>query len=168
MYGGFFPSLVHSSLFSAVFFGTFAFFWEVNNRDYARSRGLRNNLPHQRDVHYDDVQPVHYELLGKSILVITCGYTVAQILCYPLGVYRNMKWGKSEVLTIRMIQSMGAHSPSPLFEEASSLRRFFCAKNRPVLYAGMWTRVFWSVMSCSMGIVFGSAMLTKSYREKQK
>ena len=168
MYGGFFPSLVHSSLFSAVFFGTFAFFWEVNNRDYARSRGLRNNLPHQRDVHYDDVQPVHYELLGKSILVITCGYTVAQILCYPLGVYRNMKWGKSEALTIRMMRSMGATSPSPLFEEAASVRRFFCAKNRSVLYAGMWTRVFWSVMSCSMGIVFGSAMLTKSYREKQK
>ena len=68
---------------------------------------------------------------------------------------------------IRMMRSMGATSPSPLFEDAASVRRFFCAKNRSVLYAGMWTRVFWSVLSCSMGIAFGSAMLTKSYRERR-
>ena len=91
MYSGYLPSLAHSALFNAVFFGTFAFFWEANNREYVRRHGLRRNLAHQRGNRYDDIQPVHYELLGKSILVVTCGYTAAQLLCYPLGVYRNMR-----------------------------------------------------------------------------
>ena len=29
--------------------------------------------------------------MGKSILVATCGYTAAQLLCYPLSIYRNMR-----------------------------------------------------------------------------
>lgn len=68
-------------------------------------------------------------------------------------------------LRCRMLRSFGKQSLSPFVEHASSLRMFFSKANRRVLYGGMWTRVCWSVVSCSMGMVFGSALLTKNYRE---
>lgn len=85
------PSFVHSTLFNAVFFGTFTFFWELNNREYVHDHGFSRDLPHQRDSFFTDVQPVHYDLLGKSVICITCAYMASQLLCYPFSVYKNMK-----------------------------------------------------------------------------
>lgn len=91
LYGGFLPAFIHSSLFNAIFFGTFSFFWELNNRDYIHDHGFAHNLPHQRTSILSDSQPVHYDILGKSLICISCGYMAAQFVTYPLTVYRNMK-----------------------------------------------------------------------------
>ena len=64
----------------------------------------------------------------------------------------------------RMVQTMGAQSKSLLFKQLNSVK-FFARANWPVLYGGIGTRVCWSVISCSMGIAFGSALLTKNYRD---
>lgn len=66
----------------------------------------------------------------------------------------------------RMLRTFQKPSMSPLYEQAESITKFFSRANRSTLYAGMWTRVAWSVLSCSMGIAFGSALLTKSFRDK--
>ena len=68
----------------------------------------------------------------------------------------------------RLLRSFQKPSLSPLYESCTSIRKFFSPANRTTLYAGMWTRVGWSVLSCSMGIVFGSALLTKSFRDKNQ
>lgn len=91
-YAGFLPSCLHYSVFNAVFFGTFGLFWDLNNRDYVRDHGFSHSVSHQRESVFEDVQPVHYDLLGRSIICLTCGYTLAQLICYPFGVYRNMKY----------------------------------------------------------------------------
>ena len=67
----------------------------------------------------------------------------------------------------RMLRTFEKPSLSPLYEQAATITKFFSRANRSTLYAGMWTRVAWSVLSCSMGIAFGSALLTKSYRENK-
>lgn len=166
LYAGYLPSLTHATLFNAIFFGTFTFFWQLNNKQYMNDFGMLRSLPHQRGARSIDRQPVHYELLGKSILVATCAYTAAQLVCYPVGVYKNMKSFLETKIMNRMLRSFQKPSLSPLYEQATSLRKFFSAANRPKLYVGLWTRIGWSVLSCSMGIAFGSALLTKSYREK--
>ena len=71
-------------------------------------------------------------------------------------------------MMIRMLATFNKPSLSPLLKQSASIRSFFCKANRAALYGGMWTRVCWSVMSCSMGIAFGSALLTKDYRNKSK
>ena len=93
MYKGFLPSLTHASLFNAIFFGTFAFFWGINNQDFITNLGLHPSMPHVRGHKLEDTQPVHYEKMGKCIIVATCAYTAAQLVSYPFGVYKNMKYG---------------------------------------------------------------------------
>lgn len=68
-------------------------------------------------------------------------------------------------MTCRLLRTYQQPSLSPMYEQAASLRKFFSKANRPTLYAGLWTRVGWSVLSCTMGIAFGSALLTRSYRK---
>lgn len=165
-YAGFLPSCLHYSVFNAVFFGTFGLFWDLNNRDYVRDHGFSHYVSHQRESVFEDVQPVHYDLLGRSIICLTCGYTLAQLICYPFGVYRNMKYFLKYVINCRMAQSFNANSLSPLYSQVNSLKAFFSKPNRAVLYGGVWTRICWSVLSCSMGIAFGSALLTKNFRDK--
>lgn len=53
--------------------------------------GLPQVLPHSRGSRTSDRQPVHFESMGKCVLVATCAYTAAHLICYPLGVYKNMK-----------------------------------------------------------------------------
>ena len=156
LYGSLLPSMVYSSLFSAIFFGTFSFFWELTNKDYVQNHGFKFSLPHTRGKKSEEEQPVHYELLGKSIIVATCAYATAHLVSYPLGVYRNM----------HMLRSFQKPSPSPLYAQVTSLRAFFSKINRPILYSGVWTRVCWSVISCSFGIVCGSAFLSQSFRNE--
>lgn len=91
LYRGYFPSLIHSTLFNALFFGTFSFFWGINNRDFMHDLGLTHTIPHQRGSKAEDRQPIHYELIAKCLLVTTCAYTASQLICYPIGVYKNMK-----------------------------------------------------------------------------
>ena len=92
MYRGFLPSLTHASLFNAIFFGTFTFFWGINNQDFITNLGLHPSMPHVRGHKLEDTQPVHYEKMGKCIIVATCAYTTAQLVSYPFGVYKNMKY----------------------------------------------------------------------------
>lgn len=64
-----------------------------------------------------------------------------------------------------MLHTFNGYSPSPLFSQVNSFKQFFSKANRSVLYGGMCTRICWSILSCSMGIAFGSALLTKNYRD---
>lgn len=70
------------------------------------------------------------------------------------------------VIDCRMAHSFNANSLSPLYSQVNSFKTFFSKSNRAVLYGGVWTRICWSVLSCSMGIAFGSALLTKNFRDK--
>lgn len=91
LFRGYFPSLIHCALFNALFFGSFSFLWGINNHDFLQDLGLTHAMPHSRGLKAEDNQPSHYELMGKCLLVITCAYTASQLVCYPIGVYKNMR-----------------------------------------------------------------------------
>ena len=91
LYGGWGAALLHASLFNALFFGGFALLWRQMNASFSRDLGLHLAAAHPRDERDDREFPVHYELFGKGIIAISCAYAATQLVCYPIGVYRNMR-----------------------------------------------------------------------------